>query len=347
MKAVILYALAGGGHLSAARALKTELEQQGWEVALEDSTKPFGRLIDFFCCDLYRFSAKYVPHAFGVCYRLTDRKKGGSEAMRALGAPLAKRLLPVIERHHPDLVVCAYPFSCQLVGLLKARGLLKAKVAHLLTDYGTHAAWVTEEADEYWASCGEAAEDLIRRGVPKEKITVRGIPVNPKFHERPDRAALRRELSLPDALPVLLFMAGSFGVRSVFRVFRSLDALPDAFEAIVITGKNEKLFRRFQKLAANSRHRLHPILFTDRVADYMHACDLLVTKPGGLTTSEALAAGIPLAVFDPIPGQEEDNARYLSRHGLAVLLHPRKPAGSLRELGVRSLDSEEQKTEIR
>ena len=200
--------------------------------------------------------------------------------MRLLAAPLARRLLPVIEREKPDVVVCAYPFSCQLAAILKARGLLRAKVVHMLTDYGAHAAWISGEADEYWASCEEAAQELVRRGVPKEKIVV----------------------------------------RSVLRVFRMLDALPDDFEAVVITGKNEKLFRRFEALAAASRHRLHPILFTDRVPDYMHACDLLVTKPGGLTSSEALAAGIPMALFDPIPGQEEDNARYLTGRGSAVLL---------------------------
>ena len=335
MRIVVLYGLAGGGHLSAAQALKARLDGPDCEVIPVDSTRPFGRFIDFFCCDLYRFSAKYIPHAFGLCYRLTDRRAGNSRFMRLAAAPLARRLLPVIEREKPDVVVCAYPFSCQLVAILKNKGLLRAKVVHQLTDYGTHAAWVSQEADEYWASCGEAAKELERRGVPREKILVRGIPVNPRFSERPDRAALRRELGLPADRPVLLFMAGSFGVRSVFRVFRMLDRLEEDFEAVVITGKNEKLFRRFQALAERSRHPLHPILFTQRVADYMHACDLLVTKPGGLTTSEALAAGIPLALFDPIPGQEEDNARFLVNHERAVLLSPKRPPHSLAELGVR------------
>lgn len=335
MRIVVLYALAGGGHLSAAKALKAQLDGPDCEVIPVDSTRPFGRFIDFFCCDLYRFSAKYVPRAFGLCYRLTDRRTGSSRFMRLLAAPLARRLLPVIEREKPDVVVCAYPFSCQLAAILKARGLLRAKVVHMLTDYGAHAAWISGEADEYWASCEEAAQELVRRGVPKEKVVVRGIPVNPRFSERPDRGAVRRELGLPEDRPVVLFMAGSFGVRSVLRVFRMLDALPDDFEAVVITGKNEKLFRRFEALAAASRHRLHPILFTDRVPDYMHACDLLVTKPGGLTSSEALAAGIPMALFDPIPGQEEDNARYLTGRGSAVLLSRRKSPRSLRELGVK------------
>ena len=169
MRIVVLYALAGGGHLSAAKALKAQLDGPDCEVIPVDSTRPFGRFIDFFCCDLYRFSAKYVPRAFGLCYRLTDRRT------------LARRLLPVIEREKPDVVVCAYPFSCQLAAILKARGLLRAKVVHMLTDYGAHAAWISGEADEYWASCEEAAQELVRRGVPKEKVVVRGIPVNPRF----------------------------------------------------------------------------------------------------------------------------------------------------------------------
>ena len=276
MRIVVLYALAGGGHLSAAKALKAQLDGPDCEVIPVDSTRPFGRFIDFFCCDLYRFSAKYVPRAFGLCYRLTDRRAGSSRFMRLLAAPLARRLLPVIEREKPDVVVCAYPFSCQLAAILKARGLLRAKVVHMLTDYGAHAAWISGEADEYWASCEEAAQELVRRGVPKEKIVVRGIPVNPRFSERPDRGAVRRELGLPRIARLCFLWRAQFGVRSVLRVFRMLDALPDDFEAVVITGKNEKLFRRFEALRGGfpsspapdslhgSRARLHARLRSAR-----------------------------------------------------------------------------------
>ena len=325
MRIVVLYGLAGGGHLSAAKALKTHLEAKGCEVFLEDATKPFGRVIDFFCCDLYQFSAKYIPRAFGLAYRLTDRRRGGSRFMRFFAGPLIRRLLPVIEKHDPDLVVCVYPFSCQLAAALRAKGRLRAKIAHQLTDYGTHAAWVSEEADYYFASCRPAAEELERRGVPKEKICVTGIPVRPLFFETPDRAALRGELGLPRDKPVLLFMAGSFGVRSVLKIYRALDGLAEDFACVVITGKNEKLHRQFEKRIGSARHRTQLLLFTDRIPDYMHACDLLITKPGGLTTTEALASGIPLAVFDAIPGQEEDNTRFLLEGGMAVRLRSAKP----------------------
>ena len=328
MKILVLYAMAGGGHLSASKALQAQLAGAGFQVALEDSTKPFGRLVDFCCCDLYKISAKHFPWLFGLCYRLTDSRRGASGFMRFAASLFGNRLLPIIQKHDPDVIVCAYPFVCQIMSRMKAKGLISAKVVHMLTDYGLHAAWISQEADGYLASCADAAADLQRRGVPAGKIHVCGIPVRPEFRQPADRDALRAELGLSPDLPVLLFMAGSFGVKSVFSVFRALDALPDPFEAVVITGKNDKLFAKFQELAGRSAHRLHPILFTSRVADYMHACDLLVTKPGGLTTSEALACNIPLAVFDAIPGQEEDNARFLLERRAAVRLRSSRPKES-------------------
>lgn len=344
MKLLVLYALAGGGHLSAARALKALMERPGLEVELQDATVPLGRAFDFCSCDLYRFSAKYVPRAFGFCYRVTDRRSGGSRLMRTAALPFARRLLPILREKNADVIVCAYPLACELVSVLKEKGLLQAKTIHLLTDYGPHAAWITPSADGYAASCREEADALMRRGVPPQKIAVCGIPVQPKFYDRPDRAALRRALGLSPEKAVLLFMAGSFGVRSVFSVFRAIDRLPEDFEAVVVTGRNEPLLRRFQAL--EPRHALHAIGFTDRVADYMHAGDLLITKPGGLTVSEALAAGIPLAVFDPIPGQEEDNANFLETRGLAVTLRSSRPEQAERTVAAL-LDAPEKLDQMR
>ena len=168
MKLLVLYALAGGGHLSAARALKALMEHPGLEVELQDATVPLGRAFDFCSCDLYRFSAKYVPRAFGFCYRMTDRRSGGSRLMRTAALPFARRLLPILREKNADVIVCAYPLACELVSVLKEKGLLQAKTIHLLTDYGPHAAWITPSADGYAASCREEADALMRRGVPAE-----------------------------------------------------------------------------------------------------------------------------------------------------------------------------------
>ena len=207
MKLLVLYALAGGGHLSAARALKALMEHPGLEVELQDATVPLGRAFDFCSCDLYRFSAKYVPRAFGFCYRMTDRRSGGSRLMRTAALPFARRLLPILREKNADVIVCAYPLACELVSVLKEKGLLQAKTIHLLTDYGPHAAWITPSADGYAASCREEADALMRRGVPPQKIAVCGIPVQPKFYDRPDRAALRRHLRPAE---ISYFVAGDF-----------------------------------------------------------------------------------------------------------------------------------------
>ena len=151
--------------------------------------------------------------------------------MRTAALPFARRLLPILREKNADVIVCAYPLACELVSVLKEKGLLQAKTIHLLTDYGPHAAWITPSADGYAASCREEADALMRRGVPPQKIAVCGIPRAAEVLRSPGprRAAPCARPFRPEKA-VLLFMAGSFGVRSVFSVFRAIDRLPEDFE---------------------------------------------------------------------------------------------------------------------
>ena len=156
-------------------------------------------------------------------------------------------------------------------------------------------------------------------GAPKEKIHTFGIPIFEAFYQEEDRASLLRGMNLSPELPTVLIMAGSFGVKNILRVYRDISTLGTAFQVIVITGKNKTLYEAFQKELPNSSKPTHLVEFTTEVQKYMHASDLLITKPGGLTVSEALASGLPMAVFDAIPGQEEDNAQFLQAHGMGEL----------------------------
>ena len=148
-------------------------------------------------------------------------------------------------------------------------------------------------------------------GAPRDIIYPFGIPVDNVFFSKENKAALLQEMGLEPGVPTILFMAGSFGVSGIMDIYREIAAQDIVFQIIVITGKNQKLYEAFAVELAKSKRRTKLIYFTDEVEKYMHAADLLVTKPGGLTVSEALACDIPLAVFDAIPGQEEDNAQFL------------------------------------
>lgn len=147
------------------------------------------------------------------------------------------------------------------------------------------------------------------------------------FFSKENKAALLQEMGLEPGVPTILFMAGSFGVSGIMDIYREIAAQDIVFQIIVITGKNQKLYEAFAVELAKSKRRTKLIYFTDEVEKYMHAADLLVTKPGGLTVSEALACDIPLAVFDAIPGQEEDNAQFLLSHNMAVRIRAGESCG--------------------
>ena len=164
-------------------------------------------------------------------------------------------------------------------------------------------------------------------GAPRDIIYPFGIPVNDVFFSKENKAALLQEMGLEPDVPTILFMAGSFGVSGIMDIYREIAAQDIVFQIIVITGRNQKLYEAFAEELAKSKRRTKLVYFTDEVDKYMHAADLLVTKPGGLTVSEALACDIPLAVFDAIPGQEEDNAQFLLSHNMAVRIQAGESCG--------------------
>jgi len=157
-------------------------------------------------------------------------------------------------------------------------------------------------------------------GVKKELIYPFGIPVGDVFFSKGDKPMLQKKFGIDADLPTILIMAGSFGVTNIMSIYKDLIKLPADFQIIVITGRNQRLFDAFSPVITQSPKKTTLVYYTDEVEDYMHVSDLIITKPGGLTVSEALACNIPLAVFDAIPGQEEDNANFLLSHDMAVKL---------------------------
>lgn len=320
MKVLMLYASAGGGHKKAAEVVKSYLIEQNpnHKVMLVDTLKEVNWLADKFCCDGYQLVAKYTPGVFGAFYKTADKDTPLADVVPALTAKMGKKLLPLLEQFQPDVILTTYHFSAQMISHLKGSGQIKTPLVSIITDYGPHRAWISPNVDAYVASDSGMVEKLTARGVPKEIIYPFGIPVERKFFLKQDKLSLRRYIGLDPALPTLLFMAGSFGVRSVRKIYQEINALPDPLQCIVITGKNKKLYRQFEQLVAQSPHKTKLVYFTSHVDLFMHASDLLLTKPGGLTLSEALASNLPLAVFGAIPGQEEDNERFLLQHNMAI-----------------------------
>ena len=205
-----------------------------------------------------------------------------------------------------------------MISGLKERRRITCPLICLMTDYGVHKAWIAPNVDAYVVACDDMVNDLRRLGIPKEHIYPYGIPVHDVFFDKEDQAKLLTEMDLEPEVPTVLFMAGSMGVSNIVDLYRGLCSSPLDLQIIIITGNNKKLYKLFESEIPNSSKKTKLIQFTTEVERFMHASDLIITKPGGLTVSEALACNLPLAVFDAIPGQEEDNANFLQTHDMGV-----------------------------
>ncbi len=323
MKILLLTAATGGGHLRAAHAVEQYIQSNTeYQVSTVDALKAVGKIMDKTVCDCYLFMAKKAPALFGRLYKQTNKQNHFSNLVPKLSGLFSGLLFKTIEEQQPDVIITTHPFATEMVSDLKKDGLIQAPLICVITDYGVHRAYVADKVDAYDVASEDMIAELQAFGVAPEKVYPFGIPVHDVFFNSGNRKQTLQELNLDPDLPTVLFMAGSFGVSNIIKLYRQLESSDTRMQIIIITGRNKKLYEAFEKeLAVGTRIPSRLIFFTDEVEKYMHASNLLVTKPGGLTVSEALACGLPMAVFDAIPGQEEDNAQFLATHDMCVRLH--------------------------
>lgn len=319
MKIMILTAATGGGHIRAANAVESYInENTKYDARTFDTFKCISSVLDKTICDGYLFLAKKTPSIFGKLYTQTNKDTPLASVVPKFSALFAYELLPTINEYNPDIIISTHPFSTEMISYLKGKNKVLAPLICLMTDYGVHRAWISENVDAYVVASDDMVADLKTFGVDESKVYPFGIPVMNVFFEKQDRDMMMREMHLRDDLPTILFMAGSFGVANIIGLYRGLVNMNLPMQLIVITGKNKRLYDAFEDEIQDSPIQTKLIYFTNEVEKYMHVSDLIVTKPGGLTVSEALACSLPLAVFDAIPGQEEDNANFLKTHDMGV-----------------------------
>jgi processive 1,2-diacylglycerol beta-glucosyltransferase len=216
------------------------------------------------------------------------------------------------------LIINTHFLPAELVAEQRRRGRLHCPQMTVTTDYETHRLWVQPPTERYFAATELGRAGLESWDVPADAIEVTGIPVRSAFTRPPERAAARARHGLAPDRPVVLLSCGAFGVSGSEEVFRELMRLPGDVQHVVICGRNERLLARLAELLSPERSGVRLLGFSDEMESWMAAADVLVTNPGGLTTSEALACGLPMVLVNPIPGQEQRNADYLLEHGAAI-----------------------------
>ncbi|MBO9664367.1 glycosyltransferase [Dokdonella sp.] len=319
---LLLSVSAGAGHVRAAEALRvaaeTQFDAQALHLDVMDYVPTAFRTL---YTDLYLKLVEHSPTAWSMLYRIMDRTPPSAplaRLRRAIERLNSRALRQAIAEFAPDAVVCTHFLPAELLLRERRRGRLAAPVFVVVTDFDLHGLWAVPEMAGYFAASDEVAFRMRARGLAAARVHVSGIPIMPAFAQPPDRAACAAEFGLDASRRAILLMGGGAGLGGLDEVAGRLLALDADFQLVALAGRNAKMLERLRALAAANPQRLVAQGFTDRVERLMTACDLVITKPGGLTTSECLALGRPMIVHAPIPGQEERNCDYLLEQGAAL-----------------------------
>lgn len=255
---------------------------------------------------------KTIPQMYRFLYNRAERATEVGPFRAWIHQFTATNLRPLLQEMRPDVVVCTHAFPCGVMAEYKKQFADAPPVVGVVTDFVVHAFWIHGNIDRYAVATPEMRAALIARGVAPHRIILSGIPVRADFaHLQSDRMALRERLGLPVDRNVVLLMGGGLGIGPLETMMHALDGVRTPLCALAIVGRSARSEQRVLECAHRVGYPVRVVRFVQNVHDYMHASDVLVTKPGGLTSAEALVARVPLVLFKPLPGQEERNTRYL------------------------------------
>lgn len=324
-RVLILSASSGAGHVRAAQALeKAFRDRSDCHVEHVDAINYVSKLFQRLYDDAYISLVRRAPGLMGLLYDRMDQPWSHPRRRLALDRLNTQPMIRMLKRTQPDLCVATHFLPAEILAWLIAKKKLRARNAIVVTDYDVHAMWLCRTVERYYVAIQESAEYLAGVGVPREKLRVTGIPIDPLFEVPIARAEARRKLGIAPDAPVLLISAGGYGIGPVEQLVKDLMAVERPWQIVAIAGKGEKLKRRLEQISKSAgslsggERRLLVVGFTKEMDQYMAAATALIGKAGGLTTSEALARGLPMILIEPIPGQEERNADHLLEAGAAI-----------------------------
>jgi processive 1,2-diacylglycerol beta-glucosyltransferase len=323
-KVLILSASAGAGHLRAADALKKAFVKKGCagEVRHVDTLEYTNKVFRNLYSRAYLDMVSRAPEVLGWLYDHLDEPWKNERRRLALDRLNTRPFVKLLKEYQPDLIVCTHFLPAEIISWLKARERLTVRQAIVVTDLDLHAMWLCRHYEHYFVALEETREHLKELGFSQEKITVSGIPIDPVFSEPKAKLEIREKLGLIREGTIIMLSAGGFGVGSVEHLIRPLMGLKNPSQIVAICGRNDDLRQRLSTLAggapATSNTKIRVVGYTTEMDEYMAASDLLLGKPGGLTTAEALARGLILVIVNPIPGQEERNSDHFLEEGVAI-----------------------------
>lgn len=317
MNILILSIKAGMGHHKTGMAIKTYFESRGSRCELVNAYDYISHALSESVNQGYLLSTKFTPKMFGKFYRLAEKRQKADPNFfsDALNKISSVKLLKFVQDFKPDAIICTHVFAAAIATYFKRKCEVACPMYGIITDFTVHPFWEDVDMDYYVTPSSLLNLQLEKRGLDSRKALPFGIPIEPKFSVKTDKRAARNQLGIENKT-TLLVMMGSMGHGKLIDSLEVLDNMTADFQVICVCGSNKRLKKNIEN--KTWKKMMLPLGYTDNVDLLMDASDVIITKPGGLTTSEFLAKGLPAILLNPIPGQEDRNTEFLLNNGLAI-----------------------------
>lgn len=322
-KILILTIKVGAGHTKAAEAMKEAFVQQSPDniVEIVDAFDYANPLLGKMIVTTYMELIKVTPYLYNYLYTKAELKADSfskKEFIKILNKFTDSKLVALIDEFQPDVIICTHPFPMGILSIIKEKLELNIPIVAAITDFTVHPFWIFDNVETYIVAAPQLKEILIGMGVREDKIMVTGIPIDPKFNLSLDKTQVRVKLGIGSKPPALLIMGGGLGLGPLKNIVKTLNKSDLDYQLLVVVGKNKSLQKKLIDMLPNLRLNIKVYGFIENIYEFMEISTLIITKPGGLTSSEALAKGLPMILIDPIPGQEERNCDFLIKSGVAL-----------------------------
>lgn len=308
------------GHIKAASALEKSFltDPRVGEVINNDALQYTNQIFRDFYSKFYLKLVKSAPNFLGWWYKTSDEPWRTDRMRHMLDHLNTKPLVKFILEYKPHIMVCTHFMPAGIISHLIATKQIQAHLSIVVTDFDFHAMWLSRSFHRYFVALDETKAHLQMLGIPNERITVSGIPIDPVFQQVINRKAERLSLGLNPDKPVLLMSAGAFGIGPTEFMVERLLELQNDVQLVIVCGQNHDLKRRITQLIEPHRHKVKVLGYSEEMHKLMKLSDLFIGKSGGISASEAIACGLPICIVAPIPGQEERNSDYLLEKGIAI-----------------------------
>ena len=321
---LILSASTGGGHNQVAKALTEEFKNKKYNVVKVEPFKEKSKALDFVISDGYKVLAKRMPKTFGRMYKISNKKIVSKPLSKAFIKTLDGLIYELVKKYEPVLIISTHPLIVDVVSELKRRGMIETPFISIVTDFIAHQSYINNFVDAYVVGSNQTKQSLVSKGILPERVYTYGIPLRREFLH------MNKKQNPEDDFNILL-MGGSMGVSGIKKAVKQLIECNMNMKLIVVCGSNEviknSIEQKYEEQIKEGRLVIYG--FTKEVSRLMDNCDVIITKPGGLTTSESIAKRVPMIIPFFIPGQEAENAHVLQQEGGAIIVNELKQLSSV------------------